>query len=102
MPSNSGPFASIAVKHFINDSGDTVLKLLDRRDENAGISRRRTRACCSPSICVTNCGKHYLIELLPPRAARHLGLESISVRKHAMHVGVAEAWAMAVPDKWAR
>jgi hypothetical protein len=33
--------------------------------------------------------EHYLIELLPAGAARHLGLESISVRKHAMHVGIA-------------
>ena len=38
--------------------------------------------------------EHYLIELLlPTGAARHLGLEEVSsVRKHAMHVGVAAGY----------
>ena len=34
-------------------------------------------------------GEHDLVELLPTGAARHLGLEGLGVRKHAMHVGVA-------------
>jgi hypothetical protein len=34
-------------------------------------------------------GKHDLIELLPTGAARHLGLERLGLRKHAVNVGVA-------------
>ena len=33
-------------------------------------------------------GEHDLVELLPAGAARHLRLEALGIRKHAMHVGV--------------
>ena len=89
MASNSGPFFSIS-----SSMPSTIPVMLAwscsiRRDENAGISRRRTRACCSPSIWVTNCASMILLNCSQPGTARHLGGEGLGVGEHLVHVGVA-------------
>src|ERR1700722_15218800 len=78
-----------AVEHAIDDTGDTILKLLypPRRK-----CRQQQATDTSMLLAVhlgDELGEHDLVELLPARATRHLRLEGLSVRKHAMHVGVA-------------
>ena len=78
-----------AVEHAVDDPGDAVLKLLDppRRE-----CRHQQAADTGMLLAVhlrDELREHDLIELLPAGAARHLGLEGLGVRKHAMDVGVA-------------
>ena len=78
-----------AVEHAVYDTGDTILKLLypPRR-------KCRQQQATDTSMLVAvhlrdELGEHDLVELLPAGATRHLRPEGLSVRKHAMHVGVA-------------
>ena len=83
MASNSGPFFSIS-----SSMPSTIPVMLAwscsiRRDENAGISRRRTRACCSPSIWVTNCASMILLNCSQP-GPRGISEAKVSVSENTL------------------
>ncbi len=86
----SGAVGLDAVEHAVDDLGDARLRAASiRRDENAGISSRRTRACCSPSIWVTNCASMILLNCSQPGPRGISEAKRLGVGEHPVHVGVA-------------
>jgi hypothetical protein len=84
-----GPVGLDTIQHAVDDPGDALLEPLDPLRRNAGINRQRTRACCSPSICVTNCASMIFVELLPARATRHLRRERLRIGENLVQVDVS-------------
>ena len=77
-----------AVEHAVDDPGDIVLKLLDPPRRECWHQQAADTGMLLAVHLRDELREHDLIELLPARAARHLRLEGLSVRKHAMHVSV--------------
>src|SRR5262249_59186100 len=84
-----GPVCLDTIEHAVDDPSEALLELFDP-------ARRKCRQQQTPDTSMLlaihlrdELGKHDLIELLPTRAARHLGLERLGLRKNAVHVSVA-------------